>query len=103
MPPLAQLEYTTYVLRRAQYEAFAFSLTDEGILVRNESHANPGEHEYHVTVDDGLPVSCQCPADERFDHACKHRVAIAIRPTILETATAVERWERDCPNSTALS
>ncbi|WP_424004762.1 SWIM zinc finger family protein [Haloarcula salina] len=30
-------------------------------------------------MDGVVPIACSCPADERFDGACKHRVAIAIR------------------------
>ncbi|MDS0223788.1 SWIM zinc finger family protein [Haloarcula sp. S1AR25-5A] len=30
-------------------------------------------------MDGSIPQACTCPADDRFDGACKHRVAIAIR------------------------
>ncbi|MFC4407908.1 SWIM zinc finger family protein [Haloarchaeobius iranensis] len=52
----------------------------------NCSHADPTEHRYLVRVTDGLPASCSCPADERFDGACKHRVAVAIRGPVLGAA-----------------
>ena len=69
---LERLSPTNRVLKRAQYEAFAFSLYDGDVLVRNESHLNPADHEYRVTVVDGIPTACECPADKRFDGLCKH-------------------------------
>lgn len=82
--PLAQLEFSSRVRKRAQYEAFEFSLVPEGVQVRNGSYADPENHEYVVTVRGGVPVACTCPADTRFDGACKHRVAVAIRRPILD-------------------
>ncbi|QLG60338.1 SWIM zinc finger family protein [Halorarum salinum] len=84
--PLAQLDVSTRVLKRAQYEAFEFKLLDQGLLVRNGSHPDPENHEYQVTVTDGLPMHCECPADEKYDGACKHCVAVAIRNPVLEAA-----------------
>ncbi|ELY32161.1 SWIM zinc finger domain protein [Haloferax volcanii DS2] len=43
-------------------------------------------HEYRVRIQDGVPESCSCPADASGDDPCKHRVAVAIRPRILELA-----------------
>ncbi|WP_321169547.1 SWIM zinc finger family protein [Halorarum halophilum] len=37
-------------------------------------------------MSDGLPAHCDCPADAASEGACKHRVAVAIRPPVLETA-----------------
>jgi hypothetical protein len=54
--------------------------------VRNCSHDDPLEHEYLVRIVDGIPSSCDCPADEHFDGACKHRVAVAIRRPVLGAA-----------------
>lgn len=88
MHPLEQLEFTTRVAKRAQYEAFEFSITEAGVRVRNCSHEEPADHEYVVSVEDGLPTACDCPADERFDGACKHRVAVVIRKPVLEAVTA---------------
>ena len=34
------------ILKRAQYEAFAFAWVDGEVRVRNESHAEPSAHEY---------------------------------------------------------
>lgn len=89
--PLDRLSTTTRVLQRAQYEALQFSLRPDGaVVVRNESYAEPAEHKYRVPVRDGLPVCCTCPADEQYDVACKHRVALAVRRPILEAATTVQ-------------
>lgn len=85
--PLETLDPSTRVLKRAQYEAFAFSLLDGDVRVRNESHSNPANHEYRVRVVDGVPASCACPADAIYEGPCKHRVAVAIRTRILEVAT----------------
>ena len=84
---LDQLDVSTRALKRAQYEAFDFRLTDGGVTVRNGSHANPDEHVYDVTVTDGVPTACTCPADDHHDAACKHRLAVAIREPVLDAAT----------------
>ncbi|MDS0300967.1 SWIM zinc finger domain-containing protein [Halogeometricum sp. S1BR25-6] len=86
----ADFEPTSRVLKRAQYEAFAFSVLDGDIRVRNESHENPANHEYRVSVVDGIPATCECPADAAYEGPCKHRVAIAIRSRILELVTKVQ-------------
>ena len=75
---------TNRVLKRAQYEAFEFLLFDGDILVRNESYADPSNHEYRVTIADGFPTVCECPADATYEGPCKHRVAVGIRPKILD-------------------
>lgn len=88
--PLTRLQTNQRTIKRAQYEAFEFSLTARGILVRNASHAKPADHEYLVTIQDGLPTSCECPADEHYEGACKHRVAIAIRRPVLDAALTAQ-------------
>lgn len=85
--PLEELDVTNRILKRAQYEAMEFALAPDGVQVRNDSYANPDEHEYLVEVEDELPTSCTCPADETYSGACKHRVAVAIRRPILKIAT----------------
>lgn len=84
--PLSRLTFSKRVAKRAQYEAFEFTLTPDGVCVRNGSHENPEAHEYTVTVTDGVPTACTCPADARFEAACKHRVGVAIRDPILTAA-----------------
>ena len=83
---LDRLEVSDRALKRAQYEAFDFRLTPDGVEVRNGSHADPSEHVYTVTVADGVPATCTCPADDHYDGACKHRLAVAIREPVLEAA-----------------
>ncbi|WP_435362313.1 SWIM zinc finger family protein [Haloarchaeobius sp. DFWS5] len=84
--PLTKLQYLTRVGKRAQYEAFEFEIVADGVRVRNGSYANPEEHEYLVTVDDDFPSSCTCPANQKYEGACKHRVAVAIRQPVLDAA-----------------
>jgi len=90
MHPLQQLEFPTRVAKRAQYEAFEFTVSSDGVIVRNGSHANPAEHEYLVAVEDGVPATCECPADTSYDGACKHRVAVAIRRPLLDAVGAAD-------------
>ncbi|WP_336361608.1 SWIM zinc finger family protein [Haladaptatus sp. ZSTT2] len=92
---LNRLQYTNRSLKRAQYEAFEFSLTDRGVLVRNGSYADPENHEYLVTVRNGVPTDCECPANARFEGACKHRLAVAIRTPILQAAQKANRIMAD--------
>jgi L-2-hydroxyglutarate oxidase LhgO len=86
MHPLERLEFSRQVAKRAQYEAFEFSLTNQGVVVRNESYANPEKHEYAVRVDECVPVDYECPANQAYDRACKHGVAVAIRTPVLDAA-----------------
>ncbi|WP_254272316.1 SWIM zinc finger family protein [Haloarcula marina] len=88
--PLSKLDFTTRVAKRAQYEAFEFDLLGEQIRVRNGSYADPENHEYLVRIEDGIPVSCTCPADEHFEGACKHRVGVAIRRPLVDLVTDVQ-------------
>lgn len=112
--PLTELEYTDRVLKRAQYEAFEFSVDGRTVHVRNGSHANPDEHEYEITVETGVPTACTCPADDQYEGACKHRVGVAIRRPLLracrtdlladggtEVREQVEESD-SCPECTAL-
>jgi hypothetical protein len=88
--PLDQLDAPNRIIKRAQYEALAFELLETNVLVRNESHTDPENHEYLVVLEDGLPVSCTCPADEHYENACKHRVAVAMRRPIIDFANEVQ-------------
>lgn len=95
---LDRLDVSTRALKRAQYEAFDFRLTDDGVTVRNGSHAAPEEHVYTVTVAGGVPTACTCPADEHHEPACKHRLAVAIREPVLDAAVA-NATERDADDT----
>lgn len=87
---LAKLDVSNRFLKRAQYEAFSFRVLEEGVLVRNESYSDPDSHEYLVTMADGIPIRCSCPADRNYDSACKHRLAVAIREPVLAAARDME-------------
>jgi hypothetical protein len=67
--PVESLEFTDRVRKRAEYEAFEFTVDGSTVFVRNGSHANPDEHEYEVRVRDGVPMSCTCPADDHYEEA----------------------------------
>lgn len=101
--PLSRLEFSKRVAKRAQYEAFEFTLVPEGVRVRNGSHAKPKEHEYLVGVAGGIPETCTCPADARFDGACKHRVGVAIRKPILDAANRQVAADGGVETATGLS
>ncbi|QSG05119.1 SWIM zinc finger family protein [Halapricum desulfuricans] len=90
MTALPLEEIPRRVLKRAQYEAFEFELVGEQIRVRNASYVDPENHEYELTIAEGIPIQCTCPADARFDSPCKHRVAVAIRRPILDLVTEVQ-------------
>jgi len=85
---LARLDVSPSARRRAETQPFAFELVTDGVRVTNHSYEQPSEHSYVVTVDDGLPISCECPADTHYDSACKHRLAVAIRTPVLQAAVS---------------
>lgn len=91
---LSELEFDDRTRRRAQWEAFAFTVIAENqVEVRNESHADPADHTYRVTVEqrsDGKvrPLHCTCPAFQHHAGDCKHIVAAAIRDVVLGAAVA---------------
>jgi hypothetical protein len=83
------LEFTDKTGKRAVYEEFSFhDLGGGSVTVRNESHGAPSEHEHTVHVVGGIPSDCTCKADQYHDGACKHRVAVALRPALVEAAEA---------------
>ncbi|MFC7070515.1 SWIM zinc finger family protein [Halobaculum lipolyticum] len=84
---LTKLEVSPGPRRRAQIEPFTFSLVAEGVRVTNHRYEEPSNHSYVVTVTDGVPVTCECPADAHFNVTCKHRLAVAIRTPVLQAAT----------------
>ena len=90
MHPLEHLAFPIWVAKRAQYDAFEVSVTEASVCVRNCSHDEPAEHESVASVADGVPAVCECLADERFDGACKHRVAVAIRTPVMAKSVAAD-------------
>jgi len=85
---LEVLESDEQVEKRAQWEAFEFTVLGGGdVEVVNASHDDKGEHTYIVHVEGGIPSDCTCPADTYQEGACKHRVAVAIREPVLDAAS----------------
>ena len=95
MHPHDRLAFTTRVAKRAQYDAFEFSVTEAGVRVWNCSHDEPADHEYVVSVADGLPTACDCPADDWIGGVCR-RGAVDIRTPVLVT---VRRSKTSCRGS----
>jgi hypothetical protein len=88
MPAVDALEFGDKTGKRAVYEAFTFRPRGGGdVVVGNDSHGDD-DHTYTVHVVGGLPSDCTCPADEYHEGACKHRVAVAMRPALLEATEA---------------
>jgi hypothetical protein len=82
--------------KRAQWEAFEFTLLGDGdVEVVNTSHEEPDEHTYTVHVEGGIPSDCTCPAFEYREGSCKHQVAVAIREPVLEAVSAEPRMRAD--------
>lgn len=94
---MSELEIDERTAKRAHWEAFEFSIKGENqIRVVNASYDDTDEHEYVVTVDqtdDGTlyPMFCDCPAYHHRDKDCKHMVAVAIRPVVMDAAWVYTR------------
>jgi len=94
--PLDVLEYSDRVAKRAQWEAFEFSLLGDGdVEVVNTSHEEPKEHTYTVHVEGNIPSHCTCPAWEYQEGACKHMVSVAIREPVREAAGDTSQLRAD--------
>jgi hypothetical protein len=94
--PLEVLEYGEQIAKRAQWEAFEFTVLGEGnVEVVNGSHDNPEDHRYTVHLEGGIPSDCICPAWEYQEGACKHMVAVAVREPVIEAATAKSSIKAD--------
>lgn len=86
---------TTDVQKRAEWEAFEFSVPERGrVRVENHSHEDPSEHTYDVDVEHGSAVACTCPADE-YNETCKHRVATESNAPVLAAASGVVEADDD--------
>lgn len=90
LDPIDALEFSEKTGKRAVYEEFSFRPRGGGdIEVENLSHGDDSdEHTYTVHVVGGIPSDCSCPADtyNTVEGACKHRVAVAMRPAVLQAA-----------------
>lgn len=91
-------KYEANAEQRAKWEAFSFAVRDDGTIeVTNESHENPDDHQYLVSLDDRLEDGCTCEAAQYFEEDCKHRRAARNHPAIraaAETATEQFRAEK---------
>jgi len=85
---LEVLEYGEQIAKRAQWEAFEFTVLGDGdVEVVNGSHDESEEHTYTVHVEGEIPSDCTCPAWEYQEGACKHMVGVAIREPVLEAVS----------------
>jgi hypothetical protein len=91
---------STTTLKRAHWEAFAFTVCPNGVVnVTNASYGPDATgHTYSVRLDtttdaddDGVPVSCSCPHHQHRDASCKHMVAVAITEPVRIAATHAGR------------
>ncbi|WP_231188332.1 SWIM zinc finger family protein [Haladaptatus sp. DYF46] len=65
--------------KRAQTERFFFDIQAPGLVeVTNESHDNPAEHQYTVSIDDVTDelMACTCPHHVHRNAFCKHMAAV---------------------------
>ncbi|WP_135852644.1 SWIM zinc finger family protein [Halorussus salinus] len=93
---LEVLESDEQVEKRAQWEAFEFTVVGDGdVEVVNDSHADADDHTYTVHVEDSIPSDCTCPAWEYQPGACKHMVAVGIREPVLEAASGEQPVRAD--------
>ena len=93
---LEVLDADEQVQKRAQWEAFEFTvLGDGGVEVVNDSHADTDDHTYTVHVEGGIPADCTCPAFEYQPGACKHMVAVAIQEPVREAASGAQPVRAD--------
>jgi hypothetical protein len=64
---------------RAQAEQFSFDVDAPGLVeVTNESHENPADHQYTVSIDDVTKelMACTCPHHVHRNAFCKHMAAV---------------------------
>jgi DNA-directed RNA polymerase subunit M/transcription elongation factor TFIIS len=77
--------------RRAEWEGFEFRVPAEGaVRIENVSYGDEsGEHVYVVSVEDGIPFDCTCPAWKYHtpDGGCKHMKAVENRPAVTRAAS----------------
>ncbi|MFH5802246.1 hypothetical protein [Haladaptatus sp. CMAA 1911] len=75
----SELEADETAQKRAQAEQFTFDVDAPGLIdVTNESHENPEEHQYTVSIDDVTEdlMACMCPHHVHRNAFCKHMAAV---------------------------
>jgi DNA-directed RNA polymerase subunit M/transcription elongation factor TFIIS len=77
--------------RRAEWEGFEFRVPVPGsVRVENVSYGEESnEHVYVVSVENGIPFDCTCPAWEYHnpEGGCKHMKAVENRPAVTHAAS----------------
>ncbi|GAA5052314.1 SWIM zinc finger family protein [Haladaptatus pallidirubidus] len=80
--PSAGLESDETAQKPAQAEQFSYSIEVPGMVdVTNESHENPADHQYTVSIDDVTDelMACTCPHHIHCNAYCKHLAVVAER------------------------
>ncbi|ODR80044.1 hypothetical protein BG842_02980 [Haladaptatus sp. W1] len=75
----SELEADETAQKRAQWEQFSFDVDAPGLIeVTNESHENPADHQYVVSIDDVTEelMACTCPHHVHRNAFCKHMAAV---------------------------
>lgn len=96
---IERLDVDARVRKRAEWEAFDFTILEDGsVEVRNESYPDEevAEHTYTVELEDGEPVACDCPYAEHHDGDCKHAAAVGLRRRLIG-AVHFEEERSDAP------
>lgn len=79
-------------LKRARWENLQMGACAgaKRVNVANYSYGEPAlrttEHTYTVTIEAGQPIDCTCPAAEYQPGPCKHAVAVADAPDVIDEA-----------------
>ncbi|MFC6764652.1 SWIM zinc finger family protein [Natrinema soli] len=77
--PPSELEVDETAHKRAQWEQFGFRVEAPGMVeVTNQSHENPAEHHYVVSIDGVTEelMACTCPHHTHRNAFCKHMAAV---------------------------
>ncbi|WP_227380335.1 SWIM zinc finger family protein [Haladaptatus halobius] len=77
--PSAAREADETAQNRVQWEQLSFAVDAPGLIdVTNESHDNPADHQYVVSIDDvtGELMACTCPHHVHRNAYCKHLGAV---------------------------
>lgn len=89
--PLAAYASDERAVKRAQWENMRLAACPGAgkVNVCNVSYgvAAKPEHTYTVTIENGMPVACTCPAFEHREGLCKHCLAVAADEEVLAEAT----------------
>jgi hypothetical protein len=75
----SELEADETAQQRAQAEQFAFDVDAPGLVdVTNQSHENPADHQYIVSINDVTNelIACTCPHHIHRTAFCKHMATV---------------------------